>query len=327
MRTVVNICVSLCIFLITVNTPLAVATGAPQGTAKAEGIRIVDDTGHELVLKEPVTRILALYGALSELLLELNMGHSLVGRTAADANIEGLKHLRAVGTHMRPNAEIILSLKPQVVLQFLGRTEAESFGLGLRRHGVNVLFFRLQTFEDMFRVIKKLGQLTGKEQEAEVLVTSYQKRLGHVRSVVQYERRVPVFYEVRYPNLLGAGRQSMAHDIILMSGGHNVIVTDERIVRINEEELLRLNPEAYIVQVGPMNPAPLPMEERPHFGLLSAVKNNRILEVRELAFARPGPKAVDTVEMLARWLHPKVNFDVTLNEEKDATLERPDLLR
>ncbi len=327
MRSMVKIFLSLYIFLVTAHTSFAAENALQQEIAKTDGIRIVDDTGHELVLKEPATRILALYGALSELLLELNMGHSLVGRTAADANIEGLKHLRAVGTHMRPNAEIILSLKPQVVLQFLGRTEAESFGLGLRRHGLNVLFFRLQTFEDMFRVIKKLGQLTGKELEAEALVTSYQKRLGHVRSVVQYERRVPVFYEVRYPNLLGAGRQSMAHDIILMSGGHNVINTDERIVRINEEELLRLDPESYIVQVGPMNPAPMPMKERPHFALLSAVKNNKILEVKELAFARPGPKAVDTVEMLARWLHPTVNFDVTLNEEKDATLERPDLLR
>ncbi len=313
----------LCCFFTSVHVQAAMYmehVSTPQSTVEAKDeakqIRIIDDTGYELVLTEPPSRLLALYGAISELVLALDAGYLLVGRTAADVSIEGLQHLPAVGTHMRPNPEIIMSLKPQVVLQFLGRAEAESLGLGLRRLGVPVLLFRLQNFEDMFRVLEKLGVLIGKEEHAANLIMKFKKRLGHIRNVVMYAKRVPTFYEVRYPNLLGAGSLSMAHDIILTAGGSNVISTAERIVRLNEEELLRLNPTAYIIQKGPMNPDPKPLKDRPHYAHLAAFTQNKVLYVQELAFARPGPRAVETAEMLARWLHPTLDFSVSLNDEK-----------
>ncbi len=281
------------------------------GTAKQDGsIRIVDDTGYELVLKTPAKRVIALYGALSELMLALDLGDTLVARTAADRRIVGLKHLPAVGTHMRPNPELIVSLKPDVILQFLGREEAASLGLGLRKMGVPVLLFHLESFEDMFSVLTRLGKMGGKEAKATELVKGYRKRIGDLRNILLDIPRVSVFYEVRYPNLLGAGPKSIVADIINVAGGRNILTTDERLVRLNEEELVYKNPEAYIIQKGPMNPDPRPVDERPHYATLQAVKNKRVLEVSELEYARPGPKSVDAVEKLARWLHPTVDFTV-----------------
>ncbi len=293
------------------------ANSAEQNSAGAEQvndgkIRIVDDTGYELVLAKPAKRVIALYGAFSELLLALGLGDILVGRTAADINIEGLKHLPAVGTHMRPNVELILSLNPDVVIHFMGRTEAESLGLGLRGHNVPVLLFRLETFDDMFNVIGKLGKLTGHEAEAEKLVASYRKRLGDLRRSLIDEKRVRVFFEVRYPNLLAAGPNSIVTDIIHIAGGSNVITLSGSILRINEEELVHKRPDAYIIQEGPMNPMPKPIAERPNYATLPAVLNGRVLLVDQLSFSRPGPRAIDAAEMLAKWLHPTVNFDVKL---------------
>ncbi len=273
-------------------------------------IRIVDDTGYELVLDKPATRLLALYGAFSEIMLALDLGGLLVGRTAADAQIEGLKHLPAVGTHMRPNFELILSLKPQVIIQFLGRQEAESLGHGLRQHGLPVLLFKMENFDDMYRVIEKLGELTGNKAKAMELVSSYKDRLGDLHRILLNEKRVRVFFEVRYPNLLGAGANSIVSDIIKIAGGSNVITLPERVIRINEEELIYKRPDVYIIQKGPMNVDPEPIEQRPNYATLPAVQNGRVLVVDQLSFSRPGPRAVDAAEMLAKWLHPTVNFDV-----------------
>ncbi len=273
-------------------------------------IRIVDDTGYTLELKAPAKRVIGLYGALSELMLALDLGHTLVGRTAADRRVAGLEHLPAVGTHMRPNPELIVGLKPDVILQFLGRNEAASLGLGLRKMGIPVLLFRLESFEDMFSVLLRLGTMGGAQAKATELVAGYRKRIGDLRNVLMDVPRVSVFYEIRYPNLLGAGPKSIITDIIAVAGGRNVVTTQDRVVRLNEEELIYKNPEAYIIQKGPMNPDPEPLSQRPHYATLQAVKNNRILEVSELEYARPGPRAVDAVEKLARWLHPTVNFSV-----------------
>ena len=271
-------------------------------------VSITDDTGYTLTLEKPATRVVALYGAFNELMLAMGMDRQLVGRTAADGDIPELKHLPAVGTHMRPNAELIVSLKPDVVLQLIGRREAESFSEGLRRLGVPVLLFKMDSFESMFSVLQRLGALLGEEERSQQLEARYRKNLRDVQQALMNEQRVRVFYEVRYPNLLGAGTDSIVNDIIHWAGGRNVLSTEGRVVRLNEEELIRHNPDVYLIQKGPMNPAPVPMDARSHFATLNAVQRGRIYVVDELAFARPGPRAVAAVAHLARLLHPHADL-------------------
>lgn len=267
-------------------------------------VTVTDDTGWTLTLEKPARRMVALYGAFNELMLAMGLDSRLVGRTAADETIPELRHLPAVGTHMRPNPELIVSLSPDVVVQMVGRREVQEFSLGLRRTGVPVLLFHMGGFEEMFSVIRRLGMLTGEEPRAARLEKLLRQRLDAAQAAVRDRPRVGVFYEVRYPNLLGAGKDSIVDDIIAYAGGRNVLETNGKVVRINEEELIRLDPEAYIIQKGPMNPAPSPLEQRAHYATLRALRNGRVLPVEEMAFARPGPGAVEAVEQLARWLHP-----------------------
>lgn len=247
-----------------------------------------------------------LYGALSELLLALGLDKRLVARTVADERIPALRPLPPVGTHMRPNMELIVACKPDVVIQLVGRHEAATLGQDLRRLGVPVLLFRMESFEDMFSVLQRLGVLAGTPERVQELERQYRARLEAVRQRVNAQPPVRVFYEARYPNLLGAGKDSIVNDIITWAGGRNVVTTHGKLVRLNEEELIRCNPDAYIIQQGPMNPAPAPLESRRHFDPLRAAQTGRVLMVDEIAFARPGPRAVDAVETLARWLHPAV---------------------
>ena len=73
----------------------------------------------------------------------------------------------------------------------------------------------------------------------------------------------------------------------------------ERVARLYEEELIRLDPEVYIVQQGPMNAAPTPPAERDHYRNLRAVREGHVLTVDESLFSRPAPGMVEAAEMLA----------------------------
>ncbi len=290
---------------------------AEEITVKDNKIRIIDDTGYELVLDEPAKRVLGLYGALSEMILSLDMGHTLVGRTYADAEVEGLKHLPPIATQARVIPERIFEVKPDVVLQFMGSEESKALGLGLRKLGVPVLLFRLQNFEDIFSALQRLGKLTGTENKAAELVKSYSNRIGHLRNILMDLPRVPVFYEVRYPYLLTIGSETLVADILHVAGASNVISGSKPLIRIAEDDLLPKNPEAYIIQEGLLNAEPIPLVQRPGFEHLQAVKNNRILTVKARDFANPGPRAIDAAEKLAHWLHPHVNFNIQTPERKE----------
>ena len=265
-------------------------------------VSVRDDTGHEVRLDAPAKRIIALYGAFNELLLALGAGDSLAARTVADANIPGLEHLPAIGTHMRPNAELIVQQSPDLVIQLAGRNEALLQTEALRALGLNVLVFEMNSFEQMFGVLQKLGQLTGREAEAARLTGAWQARLAALEARYKDQKPIRVFYEVRYPNLLAAGRGGISSEILALAGGENVVTDNKKLVRFSEEALIAADPDVYLIQKGPMNPAPTPLAERDHYTGLRAVRGGRVLVVDEERFARPGPRALDAAEELADWL-------------------------
>ncbi|MGE9986492.1 ABC transporter substrate-binding protein [Desulfovibrio sp. SGI.169] len=270
----------------------------------APPIEVTDDTGVTVRLDKPATRVIALYGAFSELLLALDARELLAARTVADARLPELAGLPAVGTHMRPNVELIVARRPDIVLQLAGRREALLQTEALRGLGVNVLTFEMDSFEKMFAVLEKLGRLTGRERQAAGLLRNWSARLAALRARNAGRKPPRVFYEARYPNLLAAGRGSIVNEIIVAAGGENVVDDDKKLARFNEEALIRANPDAYLIQKGPMNPDPQPLTGRAHYRALRAVRAGRVLVVDESRFARPGPASVEAAEELEKWLHP-----------------------
>ena len=266
------------------------------------GVSITDDFGNEIILQSPAKRIVALYGSFNEIFYAMNLGDRLVARTAADHYPEQIAALPSIGTHMRPNPELIVALKPDLVLQMAGRSQAANALEPLKARGLPCAMFRVTSFEQMFSMIRRLGMLTGESGAADALVHSMNERLDKVLAGHSEAVAPKVFFEVRYPNLLAAGQGSIVNDIIRHAGGINCVSNQKKIVRMGEEELMRLNPQNYVYQTGRMNPSPVSPDERSHFKLIDAVRNKRILKVDESVFSRPGPRNVEAVEILADFL-------------------------
>lgn len=286
------------------NTVLALAVWFATGfllsyeNARAE-VRIVDDSGGAIVLERPAQRIIPLYAALGESLVAMGLSERIVAGTVSDDSLPG--SLPRVGTHMRPNLELIAGLKPDLVVQFEGRSEAGQLAESLNRLGIPVARFRIGSFAELFSCLDRLGVLTGEETKAEKLAASMRARLEQVRSQMSsFVKKPGIFFEIRYPNLLGAGGGSMLTDIIAAAGGENCLQTyQERMVRLSEETLTVLNPDIYLVQQGAMNKNPVSLKDRSHFRTLKAVADGQVFLVPESRFSRPGPQSVDAVEELA----------------------------
>ena len=163
-----------------------------------QALELVDSRGVTVRLERPAQRIIALYGAFNEILLALDARGAIVARTAADAAIPGLQDLPAVGTHMRPNAELVAARHPDVVLQLAGRQEVLAQTEALEAVGIPVLVYEMQSFEQLFAVTRALGQLTGREARAEALVADWQQRLAVLEQ--RYAGQPPVRV-LHYPSV------------------------------------------------------------------------------------------------------------------------------
>lgn len=278
--------------------------GAQAANAVERSVSFTDAAGRKITLPGPARRIIPLYGAFGEMLAGMGMEHTIVARTEADAAVPALAHLPSVGTHMRPNPESAAALRPDLILLLKGRREADQQAETLRGFGFQVASFEMDSFEDLFGVLRALGLITGVPDRAAALEARLRARLQTVAARVAGRARPSVFFEVRWPNLLGAGQSSIVSEIIGRAGGRNAVETNVRLARLNEEELLRLNPDVYLMQRGPMNSTALPPDRRAHFAVLAAVRAGRVLVVEERIFSRPGPGSVLAVELLADYLHP-----------------------
>ena len=278
---------------------LALLLAAQQSFA---AVSVVDDAGASVILAGPARRIIPLYAGLGETLAAMGLTDRIIARTVSDDTLPA--SLPVVGTHMRPNQELIVGLSPDLVLQFEGREEAGLAAESLSRLGIPVARFRVSSFAELFSCVEKLGILTGEAQKAERLRADLQKRLQAVKERARlFPARPKVFFEVRYPNLLGAGAGSMVSDIILASGGENILARHpERMVRLSEEALALGNPDVYLVQRGAMNKGPIPVGQRPHFRGLAAVQRGFVREVPESLYSRTGPQSVAAVEDLAEYI-------------------------
>jgi iron complex transport system substrate-binding protein len=258
---------------------------------------VTDDLGSEIVLEAPAGRVVALYPAFEEMLLSMGLEERIVGRASS-----GVSDAMPVGTHMRPSVELVLSLKPDLVVQLGGRAGALPPLDRLRALGTPVAVFNPKDVAGIFGVIERLGVLLGEEARAGALVAKMRQRLEAVAEQISGDATRPrVVFEVRYPNLLAAGQGSVVHDVIRLAGGQNAVEVDKRFARLSEEALLALDPDVYIVQQGPMNPEPGSVGDRPHFRALKAVQEGRVLVVDEGLFSRPGPRVVEAVEQLAEY--------------------------
>jgi iron complex transport system substrate-binding protein len=269
-------------------------------------ILVFDDAGQMVELKRPAKRVIALYGAFNEILAAMGHEDLIVARTNADKVPASILSKPSIGTHMRPNIELVLGLKPDLVLQMSGRKEATQAVTALRSFGVTTALFKASSFVELFSVILRVGTLTGSDSAALDLIKSMKQRLARVRAThAAGAARPTVFFEVRYPNLLAAGQESIVTDVILAAGGANAVRNVRKLVRLGEEELLRLDPDVYILQKGPMNRNPIPPAQRSHYRPLKAVRQDRVLVVDEQIFSRPGPRNVDAVERLAAFLRER----------------------
>ena len=273
--------------------------------AAASPVRTVDGQGTDISLPGPAGRIICLYGAFSELFLAMDAGDALVARTTADAHIPGLADLPEVGTHMRPNIELVVGRRPDLVVQLGGRGEAMQAVDALRGHGIPVAVYNPRTFDELFAAIRSMGALAGREARAQALVADMRTRLDAVaQRLKDVHERPRVFFEIRAQSLLAAGHGGLVDDVIHAAGGVNAVDSPKKIARLGEEGLYGLDPDVYVVQRGPMNKNPLPPSQRPLYAQLRAVRLGRVAEVDEHLFSRPGPQVVHAVEILAAFLHP-----------------------
>lgn len=216
------------------------------------------------------------------------------------------------------NTELVRNLKPAVIITqsqcevcAVSLSEVEAELAGILDKDVKVISLNSQTLEGILNDIRILGQEFGVEENAETLIGELEERINIIRHKLKYIEDKPSVACIEWlspimlagnwiPGLINiAGGKS----ILTEEGKHSPFIDFQKIKDENPSVLL-IMPCGYTIEQT-LKEINL-LLELPGWNELEAVKNNRIyIADGNQYFNRPGPRIVDSLEMLAEIIHPK----------------------
>lgn len=281
-------------------------TPAPNNNpAQGFPVSILDDVGRLVEVKSPPERIISLAPSNTEILFALGLADRVVGVDDYSDFPPEAKGKERVGSFAKTSIEKVVSLGPDLILAT--EIHLKTVVPELERRGLTVILLQPKRLEGVLDSIRLVGNVTGREREASSLAAELEGRIDRVASRVALARERPrVFFELS-PELHSVGPGSFVDDMLTKAGGEN-IASDSltQWPQLSQEVLLLKDPQVILLSDHPAGENPERVRSRPGWQGVSAVAGGLIFTINPDLANRPGPRAVEGLEEIARALHPEL---------------------
>lgn len=175
-----------------------------------------------------------------------------------------------------------------------------------------VLWMTPKSLEQIFDNVRTLGDATGCDQQAELLISRGRARFEQVRAVAETAESRPRVFCMEWMDPVYCCGHWVPEMVALAGGDDALSRLGSDSVRISWESVLAWAPEVLVVMPCGFGIAKGFEEAQrlldyPGWSDIPAVLNGRVYVVDANAyFARPGPRVVDGTELLAHLIHPEL---------------------
>ena len=249
-------------------------------------------------------RVVSLSPSTSEMMFTLGVGDLLVGRTNACNVPPEVKRAVVVGGFGPPNIEVLLSLRPTVVVGSRGPSGPQ-LATKLAQHGVEVLLPPTRTFEEVCAALYVLGERFAAQTRAQEAVTQMRLRTDEVSSWASRRDKLSALVVFdNNPNYV-AGPGGFVDELLQLAGARNVIETGGPYPVVDIERLLLLDPDVIIdaMSLGEPDISDSRLLRAPGWTLLRAVGAGAVRRLPSDAALRPGPRLAQGLAELAEAVH------------------------
>jgi iron complex transport system substrate-binding protein len=284
---------------------IVLATALLLGGADAGAFTVRDMQGRDVVLAAPPQRIISLVPSVTEMIFALGGEDRLVGRTDFCDYPPATQAKTSVGGMINPNLEIVVSLKPDLVIVTNAGNREETFkqikGLGIPVYQVGA-----DRVAEVKELARRLGILTGREAAAAPLVDTIDRRVAAVRDAVKPYGRPRVLYVLWPDPLIVPGRGVLVTELIGVAGGDSITARDsEDYPRYSLEAAVAKGPEVIVLANHGSKGGPIALDRWKRLTSLPAIKTGRVHSVDGNLMHRYGPRFLDGLDQLARAIHPE----------------------
>jgi len=240
------------------------------------------------------SRIVCLTEETTETLYLLGQGDRVVGVSGYTVRPPEARQKPKVSAFIHAKFDKIEALKPDLILAF-SDLQADLVA-ELARRGMNVVVFNQRSVAEILQMIRMLGGLVGCQREAEQLADRLAADLDAVRGgAARLPARLRVFFEEWDEPLISGIR--WVEELVEIAGGAPIFpelrraaLAKDRIV--DPAEVARRDPQVILASWCGKKMRKAAIVGRPGWNQVSAVRDDRIFEIKSTYILQPGPASL-----------------------------------
>ncbi|MBC8236416.1 protein-L-isoaspartate(D-aspartate) O-methyltransferase [bacterium] len=266
-----------------------------------------DFLDRKVTINYPPKRIISIAPSITEILFAIGLDEEIVGVTEYCDYPPKAKEKTKVGGYYTPSFEVIVSLKPDLVVAAAdGPNEAHIDKLN--KLDVPCFVVKPRTVDEIIESMNTLVEVTGKETTGTRTIDELKDRIGQVDKCVKsipIKKRLKVFYALDHTDLYTTGKNTFVNDLIVRAGGINIAGGSDGWFKYSLESLVLKKPDVIITGKTEKQKHEEIVAMWQKYKMLPAVTDNLIYTIDINWLSRPGPRAIDALEKMVEFLYGK----------------------
>jgi iron complex transport system substrate-binding protein len=279
-------------------------------TAPAFPVKIERSDGQQLTVAQPPKRIVSLSPGSTEIIYAIGAEASLVAVDKYADFPDAAKNFPTRVDAYEPNVEAIAGMNPDLVL-----VANNSSGIVQKLDGLKIPVLYIDIDKDVKTVdgvlgqIRLLGEITSKTDQALALIDNLAKRVRVIRDALQgvdnttspriYHELDSTFFTAADDTFVG-DLYRILHVQNIAGGGGGVAYP-----QMTQEAIIAASPNVIILGDEDFGVTVDSVKARPGWSAIDAVKDDKVFGMNADIISRPGPRIVDALEQLAKYIYPE----------------------
>jgi len=295
---------------------LAAGTMVFAGGAKEASLPSVDLTmdraGVPVTLPAKVERIVSMAPSTTEVLIDLGVADKII---AADTNTKKdglLKQDIPYFDMMKPDAEKLIALKPDVVfISGMSNAKGNTPFSPLIDAGICVVNIpSSSSIEAIYLDIAYIAAAVKQEGNGAKIIANMKKEIEAVRkkgASIAQDKKKTVYFEIgAAPYMYSLGTGTFINEMIEIIGAQNILADQKSWIAVSDEMVLAKDPDVILTNVSYI---PNPIDEimaRSGWASLKAVKGKKVFGIDTNSSSRPNHNIIKALKEMAKAVYPEI---------------------
>jgi iron complex transport system substrate-binding protein len=247
-------------------------------------------------------RVVSLAPNATSILFAIGAQRSLVGVSKWCADVAAVGRLPRVGDCWRLDIHEVAALRPTLIIgsvPFRAEVVAELLKLPAAFVALNP-----RSLDDVYADIRRLGGLTNRRKAADKFVARMKKQFAEVARLAARAKTRPRVYAEAWPNPRISSPPWVA-ELVKLAGGRMVVPAGER---VSDAQVAKAAPKVIILAWTATSERADPRRTlaNPRWRRVPAIRDRRVIVIRDDLLNTPGPPLVAGARALLRAMHPEL---------------------